>query len=482
MQEATDITATAHGALARVPVDVFDIIFALLQDDHLSLSSCTLTCKRWRDISLPHLFRAIKVCPDHSFSSFFEFIRHRPEIATHIRLLKLKGNNPFIVGPKLDYPAFASLLPTLNQLDTVFIGPGVVVGNLPKVCQPLPVGRLVVDVAHYNDQTEYSGFITLSALLCLFTPDTLQVRLPTIHSNQGLPCSPPPHLGPLKPHSVTARRIVLGISDAEQFEYLMDILDRRTLRHLTAYCGEWDAVTKLCDLLQVVGDSLESLDINIHPPLDIQVGTFSRYDWRTGTSCFFALHSSSCRLPCRILTTPATAPIERLQTLHNVTEPCRNLSTLRITLPYLIKDPYSRAWPPYHPREYPICRSLLSGAPRVLRTFTVCLMDFMGCIPPVHKLALWDLEELDQPWFRQRFPCIEHVVVELSDAKGEGQFLIGEREPGDLSSLQDAVMKTLPGLRDAGLLRVGLWNGVEVCARGLLGCNVDVSDFFVGNR
>ncbi len=147
--------------------------------------------------------------------------------------------------------------------------------------------------------------------------------------------------------------------------------------------------------------------------------------------------------------------------LGGITAPCTKLRSLRLTLPYL-RNPLcagvgtaARA----HPREYPICRMILSKASRDLRTFTVCLTNFLGDAPHVRDLALWDLEELERPWFRERFTLIETVVVQLSGIGGEVSIIGGNR--GDFSSLEFMVLKMLPGLQAAGLLKVVQWNGDE---------------------
>ncbi|KAI0760571.1 hypothetical protein C8Q74DRAFT_1451472 [Fomes fomentarius] len=114
------------------------------------------------------------------------------------------------------------------------------------------------------------------------------------------------------------------------------------------------------------------------------------------------------------------APVEDLEMLGGIRAPCMKLRSLRLTLPYL---------------------------------------KGVGDAPHVQSLALWDLEELERPWFPERFPLTETVVVQLSGIRGEASILGGNR--GDFSSLEFAVLKTLPGLQAAGLLKVVPWNGDE---------------------
>ena len=149
------------------------------------------------------------------------------------------------------------------------------------------------------------------------------------------------------------------------------------------------------------------------------------------------------------------APMEDLEMLRNITAPCSNLRKLRLTLPY-INNPYACFGYLPEPCKYPVCRTILSGASPDLRTFTVCLFDFMGYIPTVRRLALWDLEELERPWFRERFPNIEAVVVQLSVIQGPPFVRDGA---GDFVSLRAAVLDALPGLKGAGLLKVEEWDG-----------------------
>lgn len=272
--------------LAHVPVDIFDKIFTLLQDDRQALLSCSLTSRHWREVSLRHVFRTLKVLERHSFASFFKFLRKHPEIAALIKVLKLGGTRRDSFerrSPNLDCDAFASLLPTLRGLDEVYIGPQIVLVNFPAVCNPSHLQTLVVDFLHYTHFKKLSAFSALSALLCLFAPHTLQFRLPSVYSdpgrNPGLTIQSS-DIGTLPAHSVTARRIVLSVADGSHFRYLQHILDQDSLQHVSVYCGDWENVAQLCDLVPLVGTtSIESIDVNIHP-----YPYLAKIDWRGGKS------------------------------------------------------------------------------------------------------------------------------------------------------------------------------------------------------
>ncbi|KAI0794330.1 hypothetical protein C8Q74DRAFT_570188 [Fomes fomentarius] len=387
--------------LAHVPIDILDQIFTLLQleDDRRALYSCSLTSRHWREVSLRHLFHTITVLDRHSFASFFTFLRQHPEIAALVKVLKFGGERCDAFersSPNLDCDAFASLLPTLRGLDEVYIGPQTILVNFPAVWNPYHLKTLIVDVAHYIHFKNLSAFSALSALFCLFTPHTLQFRLPSSYSDRVSPglTFQSSDIGSLPAHSVRARRLVLGVAKESHFQYLRHILDQDSLQHVSVYCGDWANVAQLCDLVQLVGTtSIESIDVNIHP-----YPYLGKIDWRG-------------------------APVEDLELLGGITAPCTKLRSLRVTLPYL-KDPLcsgvgSTGAAREHSREYPICRTILSRASRDLRTFSVCLMNFLGDAPHVQYLALWDLEELERPWFRERFPLIEAVVVQLSGIRSK---------------------------------------------------------------
>ncbi|KAI1787329.1 hypothetical protein LXA43DRAFT_844823, partial [Ganoderma leucocontextum] len=70
----------------RLPPELTDRVIDFLHDDHLALSSCSLTCSSWLPTSRLHRFRLVRL--DHkTILPFHDQLSTTPSIAAYVRIL-----------------------------------------------------------------------------------------------------------------------------------------------------------------------------------------------------------------------------------------------------------------------------------------------------------------------------------------------------------------------------------------------------------
>ncbi|KAI0754217.1 hypothetical protein C8Q80DRAFT_354130 [Daedaleopsis nitida] len=404
--------------LARVPIEVFSKIFSLLQGERPSLLSCSLVSIIWHEVSISHLFYAIRFYERQSFASFFEFVRLCPHLAKHVVILTFAGSNP-ARWAKFNCDQLSAALPNLPALTDIHF-------SRVAIYSPKPPSslRAVHKLTTYNVRgcNHPSELGAVALLLRHFLPGTLVVDTIGPWTNSG---STVADFNFLSPQSVPIRQLHLLNSthhnDWLRQDFFQATLAIDTLHHLTTSCGDRKTIDSLHALVLSAGRNISTMNIDLiylsrdvyHPP----DWDYSVLDWDWSA----VGHALSA---CPNLRRLRLGLLLYKRYSHSGVSPTEGPSPGRLQLPYT---------------------EILSLMPPMLTVLVLGLRQRLPWEPPgiEDELGMWDLAQLDKPWFRERFPGLVRLSVKVA-----------LQDPVDPLLVIPPVARALSGLHDAGLLRV----------------------------
>ncbi|TFK92511.1 hypothetical protein K466DRAFT_595175 [Polyporus arcularius HHB13444] len=373
-------------AFPRLPVEIFERILKALESDERSLSACAQVTRRWREVSSVFRFQTVSLYTRSQFESFCEWSRmpSTQELARHIKVLKLIGEPRGFV---LDCQLFASIFPNLPGLDEVYTQDICILP--PSISQKderiWPIVSLTQRITRRLPLPFLSPTRILRALLTNVAPQTLVLDIP-IYQEIFLPQTVLP--------SWKISRLLLTERTNFQTIASSGVLAPNTLEHVALSWSVWDhqSLDELLHFTRTLGQNVSSMDLQ----LDL---------------------SYLC-LRCLRRFGEALALLQSLRELR-----------LQLRIPSQGIDPSHSA-----------LKDIYSEAPRTLTSFTVRFEGPDTAGDDSSSLQWLDLHELDRPWFRERFPKLQSVTVELESA--------------DLHTRSAVVMSLLPKLHQAQLLRI----------------------------
>ncbi|KAI0718725.1 hypothetical protein C8T65DRAFT_737070 [Cerioporus squamosus] len=376
--------------LPRLPVDIFERALTELAADEPSLSACVRVSRRWREISCPFRFHTVSLYTRYQFDSFCKWAKTpaAQEVVWEIKTLKLIGRIQDLLGFALDCELFASLLPNLPGLDQVYIQ-DIHLARLPSPTK----GRLLRPIRSFTQRTtrrlpvmtQTPTRTTLPALLSIVAPETL-ILDDGIYYEYSAPQSRFP--------ASKIKRLTLSDNTPLRTIASSGVLAPDAMEHVAFSWSYWDQLDELYRFFQSVGRHIRSMDLHL-----------SLRDRYLRAGCYDQLGGALAL--------------------------CQSLNTLRLRL---------RIPPEGIAPSHSVLKGICSLVPR---TLCACIVHFghleiEGGDTLGH--ARWlDLEELDRPWFRERFPNLQSVTVEL--------------EPS-ANLHTPAVLNLLPKLHEAQLLSV----------------------------
>ena len=162
-------------SIQSLPPELLHEIFAYLgHQDHPTLSACVRTCKLWYEVARPHLLSRAVFRGLGAQDRFYELCSSKPNVAAFIQVLRLQG----LGSNSLDLKRLAStlcLLPALHTLSLVgFDNRHSHSADTYEISRnkPIPLTKLSITSC-------MPGTFMLSALLCLFSVDTLEMCVRT---------------------------------------------------------------------------------------------------------------------------------------------------------------------------------------------------------------------------------------------------------------------------------------------------------------
>ena len=172
----------ASASVHSLPPELLHAIFGHLEHfTHSTLCACVSTCRLWYEVARPHLWSLAVFRGSGAQDKLYVFSLSNPDITPFVKELRLLGNGEV----PLDVKRLASTLhifPALQTLSLVaFDNRYTHSTDMYEVSRdkPIPLRKLSINSCS-------PGTLTLSALLCLFSIDTLELYLrsdQTIDSN-----------------------------------------------------------------------------------------------------------------------------------------------------------------------------------------------------------------------------------------------------------------------------------------------------------
>ena len=213
--------------IPNIPLELFDIIFDFVGEDITSLLHFTLVSKLWYQVALRHVYATLRVVEAKDLNARLTFLPDYLHIAQCIKELRLIGS----VYPHsaLDCNAFTTILPHLTALKCITIH-NVTMHDFPSRLLAPRYPLQTLRVGQLGNPPESADLLSLSSLLCILAPDTLDMSFGVFPYMQDSP-----NTGPPTPHSVQVRRLLLPheMYDAERYRYFNCILSpHRTLLSL----------------------------------------------------------------------------------------------------------------------------------------------------------------------------------------------------------------------------------------------------------
>ncbi|KAI0718849.1 hypothetical protein C8T65DRAFT_67242 [Cerioporus squamosus] len=408
-------------SIDRVPLELICEFLSILKDDPPSLSSCSLVSAQWHQLAIPYLFSSITFQSSHHrpLTAFRDFVTSHSHLAKWIKMLTL-GETPFqeaqaltfsgseyISGMVASYDELMSILRCLVVLEKVVLKGEFVLAQTSSLLPRIPLKSLSI-----NPQFEYGLDLwhpsVIGTLLRIFSPDTLEIRGVVVGESDQITSR----------HTLNNPRRLIICQDSTRGtqQYLLENLAPDNLRHLTSSVDhEWQASEVLLSLIDSAGRKLESLELDVRQFLDPDLAR----RWQSDDS---------------------PLPDDRWQSLGKTIAQCDYLRSLTLIL-YMVPAfrLRKREWAA---QELSIFTSIFSIAPRTLQEVTLGINLFPWEATP---FTVFDLNALDNPWFRERFTSLRRLKVQFHR--------IGSRaEP--LPHADATILQALPRLRDANLLEI----------------------------
>ncbi|KAI0718731.1 hypothetical protein C8T65DRAFT_693608 [Cerioporus squamosus] len=444
-----------------IPVELFwEICEVLLEEKQVkTLESCTLVSKMWRSVAQSVLLSSVRIRTTRSFRRFIAFVHAEPEIARHIRTIKLaprKRDLP-LGGPDddadSDYPfkwtslnsrphcpnspawlGFSWTMLAQLKIGNVCTEPRNAPAVIPAIAEMLSLSSVdvltikILRVDHRTDVQEHvetphlsetGGGATLARTTHQSPPFTLKVSVLALASH-GWDCATPTHL-----------------------DFYRSMIPRSTLTSLTLQCESWRRIESLYALICAHRESLAHLNVDV-----------------TLLICdeYWEIYDLDRQEP------PPELVVGRWRHLGEALFSCSRLEELELGIPY-----YSPDEDDILDSEIPLaCLTVFADVfsasiPSTLATVTVHLMGIYHSDPGFNirldHIHLWDLSTLDQVLLdRVRLPNFRDLAIALHVPPWYLTRL--PKLPSDISTLFTHIAETmLPRLHEAD--RIVWWDTLE---------------------
>ena len=262
-----------------LPPELLQAIFEIIHANgegaprNPSLSVCSRVCKTWRRLSIPYLFRTLRVSWIlDSLTDVIPVLASHPDIAVCVKRLWLGRQG--ITVREISHDAVLSLLARLPSLETLaldsvrLVNPNAAPLPSSDTTHTGPGGLYKLKLVVLNNcPTSGDSWLPLLQILSLCDVDTLKITLVV-----GLQADWTPMIEPARRLRVRNLRMGMLSMPGERaptpiIDHLRLALDPAYLRSVQVDCSGWDSVERTGVLLRDIGENVTSLSLNLAWPV-----------------------------------------------------------------------------------------------------------------------------------------------------------------------------------------------------------------------